>query len=681
MKQFLQFICLASCLSAAPFPHVRFWDFSGPRTVIAGNRSFFVTTPMYAFNFTVDPATSIFKVTGGTYTPTNGDILTVETSGTLPGGMYSLVDNYWPNWDVCDVGVGGAGTFHLKQDANNFTVPGPCTGTLQTVSDAGTGIHTASLYNTNTSSWSLYLNSDPTGFPAGTTFAYKVPLSTSECNYSARTNSGGKIFSPYGPTICIVASVPPNATPGTMTTHITFCGTNASGNCTTFDWVIDVVAPPNITYAPPSSFTSIPGLAKWEGVMTARPCPNSMCGNAGDPASLLSGPANYCDPLSSPSPVNYLGAATSSTVSFYGWNLLFDNMAIYTGNPVYRTGCFQAGMGHAGTTDLQSVRHYVTAGGGSMIGYAHFTESLFRAARAFNDSSYSDAGLLMKNNYIVAYGPKLGLSQLRENSYGLDDAVALFKYGNYNAPTWADVRDGLYGFVLRATESNTSGVRYAQQAYMLGLAAHAFEADWQVSADPRAPYAIKRILDYEWANYDKTNHMMMNLEGPAGTSPWCADFNLWFTSSGGVDGNCGTHPPNWQSLQMMIVHAFWWYYAYTGDTTYRDEGDDWFAHAFDQGGLTGKQASEAYYDSFNAVGWRTGTLKVNQWYGDAQASVSCDLNGDGQVNVIDVQLASNQALAIAACTNGDLNGDGHCTVVDVMRVVSASLGATCNTAP
>ena len=552
------------------------------------------------------------------------------------------------------------------------------------MSDSGTGIHTASLYqNVN-----IFLNSDPTGFPAGTTFTYMAPYTTSECNHPAPA-SNGRVYSPSGPlngTICIIASVPSNAVPGTMTTHFTFCGTSTGANCTTFDWVIEVVAPPNVTYAPPTSFTSPPGLAYWEGVMTARPCPGSLCGNGSAPASSISGPANYCDPLTGPSPVNSLGAATSATVSFYGWNLLFDNMAIYTGNPVYRSGCFQVGMGHSGTTDLQSVRSYVINNGGNMIGYAHFTESLFRACQVFNDPSYCAAGLLMQNNYMIAYGPKLAHTYLRENAYGLDDAVALRKYGNLTMPHWTDVRDGLYGMVLRATESDASGVRYNQQQFQMGLAAHALIADWQLSSDPRAPYAIKRALDRVWADYDSTNHVWMNIEGPD-ASPWCSSSFLWFVSD--PIGNCGQRPLAWQSLQMMVVHAFWWYYAYTGDTQYRDKGDDLFAHAFDQGGLTGKQASEIYYDSFNAVGWRTGTLKVNQWYGDGltsfagggQSSASCDLNADGHVNVIDVQLATNQALAISACGNGDLNGDGSCTVVDVMRVVSASLGATCNTGP
>jgi hypothetical protein len=60
---------------------------------------------------------------------------------------------------------------------------------------------------------------------------------------------------------------------------------------------------------------------------------------------------------------------------------------------------------------------------------------------------------------------------------------------------------------------------------------------------------------------------------------------------------------------------------------------------------------------------------------------SCDLNSDGKVNVLDVQLATNQALGNTTCSSGDLNGDGQCSIIDVQRVVSASLGASCNLGP
>jgi hypothetical protein len=55
----------------------------------------------------------------------------------------------------------------------------------------------------------------------------------------------------------------------------------------------------------------------------------------------------------------------------------------------------------------------------------------------------------------------------------------------------------------------------------------------------------------------------------------------------------------------------------------------------------------------------------------------CDLNADGVVNVVDVQLAVNQSMpAVAACTNANLLNDG-CTRADVNIVVNAALGLGC----
>jgi hypothetical protein len=54
----------------------------------------------------------------------------------------------------------------------------------------------------------------------------------------------------------------------------------------------------------------------------------------------------------------------------------------------------------------------------------------------------------------------------------------------------------------------------------------------------------------------------------------------------------------------------------------------------------------------------------------------CDLNGDGVVNQIDVQLAVNQALGISRCTV-DLDHTGVCTIVDVQRVINAAAGGSC----
>jgi hypothetical protein len=59
---------------------------------------------------------------------------------------------------------------------------------------------------------------------------------------------------------------------------------------------------------------------------------------------------------------------------------------------------------------------------------------------------------------------------------------------------------------------------------------------------------------------------------------------------------------------------------------------------------------------------------------------SCDLNGDGVVDVLDVQASINQVLGLNACT-GDLDGNGVCNIVDTQRVINATLGTSCRLGP
>jgi hypothetical protein len=54
----------------------------------------------------------------------------------------------------------------------------------------------------------------------------------------------------------------------------------------------------------------------------------------------------------------------------------------------------------------------------------------------------------------------------------------------------------------------------------------------------------------------------------------------------------------------------------------------------------------------------------------------CDLNSDGAVNVLDVQIAMDLALGILPCT-GNIFADGTCGVTDVQRVITAALGGAC----
>ncbi len=61
----------------------------------------------------------------------------------------------------------------------------------------------------------------------------------------------------------------------------------------------------------------------------------------------------------------------------------------------------------------------------------------------------------------------------------------------------------------------------------------------------------------------------------------------------------------------------------------------------------------------------------------AQTS-ACDLNSDGAVNVVDVQLATNMTLGISSCT-ANVYGSNTCNVIVIQRVTNAALGGSCVT--
>ena len=62
------------------------------------------------------------------------------------------------------------------------------------------------------------------------------------------------------------------------------------------------------------------------------------------------------------------------------------------------------------------------------------------------------------------------------------------------------------------------------------------------------------------------------------------------------------------------------------------------------------------------------------------SSLACDLNNDGVVSVLDVQLAVNMGLGVIPCT-ANINGPGVCAVTTIQRVVNAALGGTCVSGP
>jgi hypothetical protein len=59
------------------------------------------------------------------------------------------------------------------------------------------------------------------------------------------------------------------------------------------------------------------------------------------------------------------------------------------------------------------------------------------------------------------------------------------------------------------------------------------------------------------------------------------------------------------------------------------------------------------------------------------ATSACDVNGDGVINIQDVQVTASAALALAPCTTADVNRDGTCNKVDFLFAINAALGGAC----
>lgn len=80
--------------------------------------------------------------------------------------------------------------------------------------------------------------------------------------------------------------------------------------------------------------------------------------------------------------------------------------------------------------------------------------------------------------------------------------------------------------------------------------------------------------------------------------------------------------------------------------------------------------------SFEAVD--VAQMMVNANSGQAG---TCDLNDDGVINIVDVQMEINAELGLRTCGAGDLNGDGVCNATDVERIIQAALGQACQVGP
>jgi uncharacterized protein YjdB len=167
--------------------------------------------------------------------------------------------------------------------------------------------------------------------------------------------------------------------------------------------------------------------------------------------------------------------------------------------------------------------------------------------------------------------------------------------------TWAEKAKIALDLILQAQNPDgsyrdvTSGG--AEKPFMDGLLNDALILYYQfVAQDSRILSAVKRNLDYNWANV---------WLGHRENSPTFAYYEWSYTSP--VDPNWagGRYPAG--DLNLMMVNAFGWVYSMTGDVAYRDRGNQVFKGGVDLGYVEGsKQFNQMYHGSWRFIGYRVG---------------------------------------------------------------------------
>jgi hypothetical protein len=92
---------------------------------------------------------------------------------------------------------------------------------------------------------------------------------------------------------------------------------------------------------------------------------------------------------------------------------------------------------------------------------------------------------------------------------------------------------------------------------------------------------------------------------------------------------------------------------------------------------------QVFAKQWNGTNWTllSGTVAGPSPAPSPSPTPACDLDSDGKVNIVDVQIAINQARGAIPCTTADVKQDGQCNATDVQRVVNASLGGACVVGP
>ena len=265
---------------------------------------------------------------------------------------------------------------------------------------------------------------------------------------------------------------------------------------------------------------------------------------------------------------------------YYDGERVYYQIAAYTGDPTWK---YCAGLAERIYRD-----GYALPNNGRVAGWDSFTSGLLMDYQWTGDATSRDAIVLISQNAAFA-SDGTPLEWTADPASSREVAYAIMSYLNAEsagAPRRARLADMVNQALGHIDQWFISKTASYVRPFMVGITMQALIQAYDATHDSRIPGAVRTAVDGLWP------------------SMWLTDCQC-FMYTNVVNSTGGMDPA--PDLNLIVAPAYAWMYYMTGETKYRDRGDQIFA-----GGVAnaptwlylGKQFDQSYWWSPAYVTWR-----------------------------------------------------------------------------
>jgi hypothetical protein len=267
---------------------------------------------------------------------------------------------------------------------------------------------------------------------------------------------------------------------------------------------------------------------------------------------------------------------------YYDGERVYYQIATYTGDPTWK---YCAGLAESLYRDGYAMAQPTP---GKVAGWMNFTRGLLMDYERTGDVTSRDTVVLISQNAAFA-SDGTPLEWTADASTSREVAYAIMAYLNAEstgAPRRARLADMVNQALGHIDQWFISKTAPYVRPFMVGITMQALIQAYDATQDSRIPNAVKTALDGLWPSMWLTDCQ-------------CFKYTNVETSTGGMSSA--------PDLNLIVAPAYGWMYYITGETKYRDRGDQIFA-----GGVAnaqtwlylGKQFDQNYWWSPAYVVWR-----------------------------------------------------------------------------